>query len=198
MSWPNGNNKVDHDQAANFPETGNSKEFQRLFFALWPDNDLRLAVQNLKSLTDITDFGRCISIDNIHITLVFLGQIDMPAKSCAECAAEHIHGKSFKLVLDRLGYWSKPQILWLAPSQIPLELTALYDLMKSRLIKCGVTLDERPYKPHLTLARKVKKPPPRIKIEPLTWHVKQYSLMESRQSPGGGVNYQELACWKLE
>ena len=181
----------------NPPDTGNNQGSQRLFIALWPDSDLRQEIVNLKGLENITDLGRRIPIDNIHITLFFLGQVDRSLRACVEHAAGEVRGKSFMLQLDRLGYWSRPQILWLAPMQIPQELISLFADMKARLIKCGMTLDKRPYKPHLTLARKMKKPPPKIKIEPLLWHVRQYSLMESLPSPEGGVNYQELACWKL-
>jgi len=188
-----------NDAAAARPaETGDSKGTERLFIALCPDDNLRQGIVDLTGLQHITDFGRRIPIDNIHITVVFLGQLDKPARACIEQAAGDVRGKSFELILDRLGYWSRPQILWLAPSHIPPELNSLCEAMKARFIKCGVTLDKRPYKPHLTLARKVKKPPPGIKIEPLSWHVKQYSLMESLPSPGGGVNYQELACWQLD
>jgi len=179
------------------PVTGNSQESQRLFIALWPDGDLRQKIVNLNGLENITDFGRRVSIDNIHITLFFLGQVDRALRACIEQAAGDTRGKSFTLLLNRLGYWSRPQILWLAPLHIPHELISLSEDMKARLIKCGVTLDKRPYKPHLTLARKVKSPPPKIKIEPLLWNVRQYSLMESLPSPGGGVNYQELAYWQL-
>lgn len=183
---------------ADSPGTEDHRTSRRLFIALYPDEDIRRAIINAKGLQTITDFGRRVTVDNIHITVFFLGQVDGPLRSCVEQAVEGIRGRSFNLILDRLGYWSRPQILWLAPSRIPEELTSLYENMKSRLAKCGVTPDKRAYKPHLTLARKVKRPPPRIKIEPLSWHVKQFSLMESLPSPGGGVIYQELACWELD
>lgn len=170
---------------------------QRLFFALWPDNDLRQAIENLQGLRGVKDFGRRIPLDNIHITLAFLGNVDKTRKECMVHEAGSMHGRSFKLVLDRLGYWSRPQILWLGPSHLPHELGSLSEMMNMRLLKCGVTPDERPFKPHLTLARNVKKPPPRIKIEPVTWDVKRYSLMKSLPAPTGGVNYQELASWEL-
>ena len=170
---------------------------QRLFFALWPDNGLRQAIASLQGLRNVKDFGRRIPLDNIHITLAFLGNVDKARKECIAHEAGSMHGRSFKLVLDRLGYWSRPQILWLGPSHIPHELESLSEMMNARLLKCGMTSEERPYKPHLTLARNVKKPPPRIKIEPVTWDVKRYSLMESLPVLTRGVNYQELACWEL-
>ena len=186
------------DLAVDLSRTENHQGSQRLFIALCPDGDLRQRVVNLEGLKAVTDFGRRIPFDNIHITLFFLGQVDKPTRSCIEHGAGSIRGKSFELILDRFGYWTRPQILWLAPSHIPPELLSLFENMKARLVKCGVTPDKRPYKPHLTLARKVKKPPPGIKIEPLLWHVKQFSLMESLPSSNGGVNYQELACWELD
>lgn len=175
----------------------NINGFQRLFFALCPDDDLLMQMAKLEDFGNMTEVGRCIPVDNLHITLVFLGQIDTLTRACIEQIAAEVGGDSFRLVLDRVGYWSRPQILWLAPSHVPSALTALFENMLAGLGKCRVTLDKRPYRPHITLARKVKNPPPRIKFEPLIWHVRQYSLMESLPSPDGRVNYQELACWKL-
>jgi len=190
--------RVNNAPAARPAEKASNQGSQRLFIALYPDKALRQEIAGLQGLGGIMESGRRIPVDNIHTTLFFLGQIDQPSRACIEHAAGDVCGKSFKLVLDRLGYWSRPQILWLAPSQMPHELITLLENMKTRLVKCGVTPDKRPFKLHLTLARKVRKPPPRIKIEPLLWHVKHYSLMESLPSPNGGVNYQELACWELK
>ncbi len=171
---------------------------QRLFIALWPDPELRRHIASLVSQQDVPATGRWTPIDNVHITLVFLGEVDEQARKCINQAAGKIRGHSFRLLLDRIGYWSRPQILWLAPTHVPAELQSLYENIKAGIGACGVSMDERPYKPHLTLARKIKRPPPKFKFQPLPWHVTEYSLMESLPSPNGGINYQQLASWQLD
>ena len=172
---------------------------QRLFMALWPDLGLRRHIASLVSQHDIPVSVRCTPIDNIHSTLVFLGDVDGQSRACIEQVAGAIHGHSFRLLLDRIGYWSRPQILWLAPTHVPEELLTLYEGIKGGIGACGgLKLDERTYKPHLTLARKVKRPPPKIKFQPLSWDVTEYCLMESKPSPNGGVYYQRLATWRLD
>lgn len=176
----------------------NTNELQRLFFALCPDDVLRGKIAELGDSGNLAGAVRRVPVANIHITLVFIGQVDYQTRECIEQVASETGGNSFRLILDRVGYWSKPQILWLAPSRVPCELSVLFENMQVRLGKCSVPVDQRPYKPHITLARKVKTPPPKIKFDPLIWHVKQYSLMESLPAPDGGVEYQELACWQLD
>lgn len=184
--------------AARLVQTENNQESQRLFIALWPEEELRKQIVNPEGLEKITDLCQRTAIDNIHMTLFFLGPVVRPSRACIERAMGDMRSKSFTLILDRLGYWSGPQILWLAPSHTPHQLISLREGIKPHLVRCDVMIDKRPYRPHITLARKVKKPPPKIKIDPLSWHVNQYSLMESLPRPSGGVNYQELAHWKLD
>ena len=171
--------------------------FHRLFFALCPGDDLRHQLAKLAEAGNLQAAGKRVPVDNMHITLVFLGQVKAQTQACIEQVAAEISGPSFRLILDRIGYWSRPQILWLAPSRVPGALSTLYEKMCTGLGSCSVTLDTRRYRPHMTLARKVKKPPPGIRFEPLVWDVRQYSLMKSSPSQDGGVNYQELACWQL-
>ena len=182
----------------NDASTENIDRLQRLFFALCPDDDLRRRIAIREDFGNISAAGRRVSVDNMHITLVYLGQVEARTRACVEQVATEIVGQSFRLVLDRIGYWSGPQILWLAPTRVPRALNNLFENMLAGLGKCSVTLDKRPYRPHITLARKVKKPPPGIRFEPLVWDVREYSLMKSSSSPDGGVNYQKLACWRLD
>ena len=189
---------MNNGQKTNAGAKENTNDLRRLFFALCPDDVLRSEIAELEVSGDLAGTGRHVPVINVHITLVFLGQVDNQTIECIEQVAAETGGNSFRLILDRVGYWSKPQILWLAPSRVPRELSDLFENIQARLGKCNVPVDQRPYKPHITLARKVKKPPPKIKFDPLIWHVKQYSLMESLTTPGGGVKYQELACWQLD
>ena len=48
------------------------EENQRLFFALWPDEDAR---ERLATVARDDSTGRWVSRDNLHVTLAFLGAV---------------------------------------------------------------------------------------------------------------------------
>jgi len=98
------------------------EENQRLFFALWPDEDTRERLATL-ALDDI--IGRRVSRDNLHVTLAFLGAVDKHARSCVEQVASQVRAPSFTLHMDDVGYWRKPRILWVRTSRLPSPLVAL-------------------------------------------------------------------------
>ncbi|MDH5265059.1 MAG: RNA 2',3'-cyclic phosphodiesterase, partial [Betaproteobacteria bacterium] len=54
----------------------------RLFFALWPDAAARAALADLARATANRYGGRAVPAANLHLTLVFLGEVD-PARIAA-------------------------------------------------------------------------------------------------------------------
>jgi RNA 2',3'-cyclic 3'-phosphodiesterase len=56
----------------------------------------------------------------------------------------------------------------------------------------GFALDERPFAPHLTLARKTGARLPPARIEPIAWDVREFALVRSRAG-----RYQSVASWRL-
>ena len=156
----------------------------RLFFALWPDAGTRSLL--LSVLNKIPpECGRLIVAGNLHITLVFLGNIDEGKTECILNQTEHITVPPFALKLDQLGWWKKAETLWLAPAFIPPEVLTLEEKLKVCATECAVRIDERPYQPHVTLARKVRHQPDLPVIQPLDWRIKGFSLIQSETRPEG-------------
>jgi 2'-5' RNA ligase len=56
-----------------------------------------------------------------------------------------------------------------------------------------INIDERPFKPHVTLIKKVHQPI-RIDFEPVFWRSDGFCLVESR-STDTGVDYEILEHW---
>lgn len=168
---------------------------QRLFFALWPDDAIRSALaaasQNLPIKT-----GRHVPPHNLHITLVFLGSVSSVTRARIEQAAEPISIPAFDLVLDKLGWWPRPQVVWLGASAIPEPLRELVTGMSEEVRRYGLKLDERPYRPHVTLKRKINRLPELGAVDPITWNVRSFSLVQSQSAPSG-VIYQVLRSWDL-
>jgi len=171
---------------------------QRLFLALWPDEAVRRRLIRERDLAAAACRGRPVAPDNLHITLVFLGASDGPQRACAERAAGEVKAPAFRLMLERVGYWSRPRVVWLGSDGVPASLSALVGALQQGLAGCGYTLEERPFRPHITLLRKVP-PRPRFKPrldEPVEWPVTHFHLVES-VTRSTGAEYRLVATWPL-
>lgn len=171
---------------------------QRLFLALWPEEEVRRRLSEVRDEAAARHPGRPIEDANLHITLVFLGAVDGQGRRCAEDAAGRVKAAPFTLVLDRLGYWRGPGVLWMGSAQAPDELQALIAALQDGLRGCGFDLDPRPFQPHITLLRKV---PPRPTVpsdvaHPLAWPVTRFHLVES-VTHASGAQYRIVATWPL-
>ncbi len=170
-------------------------ETQRLFFALWPRDDLR---QQLATVVQDSERwgGRAVAAENLHITLVFLGSITQEQRAFLEQQAERITLPPFTLTLDHLGHWPKPQVLWLGVRNVPDPLRRLVEALNRAVAACGLRPDDRPYAPHLTLRRKVVKGPRNESVAPLAWPVYDFALVQSNTLPRG-VEYRVLRTWSF-
>jgi len=179
------------------PEHEHTSAAERLFFALWPDEALRQQLrQRCKPLLDLPG-GRPVATENLHITLAFLGRVDARQRTCVEVMADAIHCPAFSLQLDRVGFWPRPRVLWLAPTSMPEALLTLAADLHHGAEACGLTLDARPYQAHVTIKRKVREAPPEdMPIEPIRWLVREFVLVRSSSAPQG-VIYEPLKRWAL-
>lgn len=168
---------------------------QRLFFALWPDVVVRSQLDQLKPMLS-TQKGRLTHPEDWHLTLVFLGNVAVERLPCIHKAAEQIDGQSFELYLDRIGYWSRSRILWAAPSTTPTELIQLVTRLQQQLAGCGFEPEQRPYAPHLTLARHTKPVTERSLSQPIAWEAKTFALVATHP-PGKIPRYRVLRDWIL-
>jgi 2'-5' RNA ligase len=169
---------------------------RRLFFALWPDDEVRAALAAL-SMAQIQRQARRVAADNLHLTLAFPGNVTARVQTCLEEAAGRLTGAPFELSIDRLGYWSGPRILWAAPAQTPRELWSLAAALREILAACGLQPENRPYQAHITLARKASQALSVTRTAPIHWSIRQFCLVES-VSETTGVRYRVLRIWPLE
>ena len=85
-------------------------------------------------------------------------------------------------------------MLWIGPKHIPQSLTNLVESIKQIVEQQGLETDKRSYKPHITIARKVKQiqlPEQSIDIR---WQVNSFALIESK-STDMGVAYKLIQQW---
>jgi 2'-5' RNA ligase len=168
---------------------------QRLFFALWPPAPLQTALAGVAAgLTDAG--GSPPHRDDLHLTLVFLGNVSRERRHCAEQAAARVRGAAVDLTLDRLGHWPRSRILWAAPDTVPEPLTRLVQDLQGALQACGFAPEPRPFAPHLTLRRQAPGQPPAALTPALSWTAREFVLAVSR-SGRPPPRYRILGRWPL-
>lgn len=141
--------------------------------------------------------GRHLSPDQLHITLAFLGSIDAKQQQCMRQAASAVQGQRFTLQLDEAGHFPRPQVVWLGASRVPSALQGLQSKLVSQLIReCGFEPESRPFVPHITAWRKVKRARLPEQIPVLHWPVSRFVLATSRTLPTG-AEYSIVQEWPL-
>ncbi|MDZ7802594.1 RNA 2',3'-cyclic phosphodiesterase [Thiohalophilus sp.] len=169
----------------------------RLFFALWPPPELAHRLQHVARALFDRRQARLLQREQLHLTLVYLGPTDAERRACAGHVADEVRAEAFTLCFSRLGFWSRPRVGWIAPDSSPPPLLALVSQLRQGLGECGFPIDPRPWQAHLTLARKLRRPPLREGLEPpLLWPVDEFVLVESQTRPSG-AEYRILQRWPL-
>jgi len=157
----------------------------RLFFALWPDAAVRAALQTSCESVTASCGGRAVPPRNYHLTLAFLGQVDLAHLPGICAAAAQVQMPPLTLSLSRVGYFPGPRVLWVGPAEAPLALSRLADELWQSLAPLGLRLPARAFNPHLTLCRKTRRPPAQIAVPPVLWRVRSFALLRSVTAPAG-------------
>ena len=98
--------------------------------------------------------ARWINVENYHITLRFIGDVDWPtARAAAELLGD-VHRAPFQVTLEGLGAFGgdKPRaiVAKVQPSVALVELQAEHERIMRRI---GIPPEPRKFTPHVTLAR---------------------------------------------
>lgn len=179
------------------PESQSSKT-RRVFFALWPDRDVRQQISQALHHSSYQNFakGRTYRDHNLHITLHFLGNISEDQLVCVKQQAQSIASRSFTLSISHFGRFKRAGVLWLAPESIPESLVQLHRNLGNGLAYCDFEQDRRDYRPHITLMRKFHEKIIESNIEPIIWNVNSFVLVES-VAEEGGVRYIPIETYAL-
>lgn len=167
---------------------------KRLFFALWPPSEVRRQLELLTSGSDWSG-SRVTAEYNLHVTLVFLGQVLPNTEQELVRQAGNVVGQSFELRFGQLEFWPKPKVVCLTPYSTEPELNQLVEKLQQITDQCGLQTDHRYYRPHITLARKAKQPVS-SQVQPIVWPVNSFVLVESKNL-GSGVRYHVRYHWPL-
>lgn len=164
----------------------------RLFIAIDLPPELKRALWTLRS--DLPG-ARWVALEQIHLTLAFLGEVEEKKIEPLSAELARIHLPPFTLSFTCTGCFpnrERPRVLWVGLAPQP-RLAELAHQVQTALMVCDLPVEARPFSPHITLAR-LKFPAPRsvgvFLDQSLPPHlpvlsVQEFILFQSRLSPHG-------------
>lgn len=169
----------------------------RLFFAVWPAPEVQRELGEIARGARTECGGRAVPAGNIHLTLVFLGDLPRERIAALETLGSTVRGRRFNLTVDRLEYWRHNRILWAGTSVCPEALQALVLSLQDAVAGAEFRFDRRPYVPHVTLLRNARRTPAIERCPAVPWAVDGFALVESAPRERGRA-YGVLRSWPLE
>lgn len=184
----------------------------RTFLALELPDAVRNALRRrIERLARMIPEVRWVDPAGLHVTLAFLGELDdaqLEAATESAATAAGIHAP-FSLRLAGLGTFGSarsPRVVWVGLAGEKTQLLALQTAVADELAAHGFPREERPFSPHLTLAR-IKKPLSddalatlaRVQHEPppdATWRADAIAVMKS-ELLRPAARYTALSRWPL-
>jgi 2'-5' RNA ligase len=175
----------------------------RTFIALDPGEAIRARMVSLQeSLRRTGTEVKWAEPENLHITLLFLGEVDSRdlmgvCRAVEQAAREH---RAIELTIEGIGCFPnirRPRVVWIGVGQGSEAVAALHDGLERSLLELGCyRREERRFTPHITLGRiRGEKP-----MDPLTavllkkqdykagaGRVGEVLVMSSELSPRGSV-----------
>ncbi|SFE17333.1 2'-5' RNA ligase [Paenibacillus catalpae] len=133
----------------------------RIFTAITiPENITGQIVSHLPDWRTQLPFQRWVDPRDLHVTLHFIGDMPISSIPVIQAAMQETASRirAFPLELSKLGSFGRverPSVLWLGLKELPDELLKLHQLLGEFLHSAiNYTPETRPYRPHVTLARK--------------------------------------------
>ncbi|MCX4188796.1 RNA 2',3'-cyclic phosphodiesterase [Methylophaga sp. OBS3] len=167
---------------------------ERLFFALLPDSQAKQAITSV--MNQISDAGlRLYPQTNLHQTLVFIGQFEQSQIQALITDCHAISLPPITMQFEVLEFWDKPKVLCLTAKHQSQALQKLVHSLQNVVQKHGITLEQRPYRPHITIARKAKQTT-ELSFTPIRFTANEFVLMRSVSTENGPV-YEPIYRWPL-
>ena len=174
----------------------------RLFTALEIPRDAALSLSLLRGGLP---GARWIDVENYHLTLRFIGDVEGHIADEIADALDRVRRPSFTMALSGVGVFGqkKPHAIWAGATASP-DLNALHGEIDRICQRLGIPADPRKFMPHVTLARLRNSSPIEVahylsargNFSTLPFRVGRFVLMSSRDSVGGGPYIVEEA-WPL-
>lgn len=166
----------------------------RLFLALWPPPDIRLHLQALQQHWSWPPHAAPVPAGQLHLTLHFLGNVPVAR---LEEFARALDVPAEPAALDLAGGTARlwPGGLAVLELAAPPPLLRLHAALAGALAGLGWPVASRPFRPHVTLARRAAgaRPPAAGTTPPACWQADQGHVLV-RSSPARG--YEVLRAYR--
>ena len=161
----------------------------RLFIAINFGDATKNALLALRDeLRSRAEFGDFSLPENLHLTLVFIGECTAKQVSLIKTAMDAANSKPFGLLIDRVGRFGRGseqgEALWWAGVRGDKALLDLQRDLTDRLAAAGFSVDRRKYSPHITLGRRVVVDTAPWLINPFGENICKIDLMKSERING--------------
>jgi len=179
----------------------------RAFIAIELNKETQSYLSNIQS--ELKETGadvKWVKSENIHLTLKFLGNIDVSKINQIKEILTKISRENteFTVELSDIGAFPKkehPRVIWIAIEKNQDKVIKIVADLEERLMELGIAKEDRPFRAHLTLGR-VKSNLNRLKlVEKLkninisqrhSLIVNKLTLFKSTLTPGGPIY--EILC----
>jgi len=177
----------------------------RLFIAIALPEEVK---ERLAGLAGGLPGARWVPPANMHLTLRFVGEIDNGQARDLDDALSLIDGKGFDLVLRGIGAFAEShrlRSLWVGVEPVE-PLLRLQAKVEQAVVRAGLPVERRKFKPHVTLARFRSDPPEQKLSDYLAQHglfraapvaVHDFTLFSSFLGSEGAI-YSAEAVYPLE
>lgn len=164
----------------------------RVFVAIPVPDQIIAELKSWRNINkDQLPFRKWTHPQDYHITLQFLGEIPVIKLDTLRAALRNIKKRPFSLALNGIGFFGSsktPRVLWAGVSGDLNGLQSLYLSVIQETGTLGFIPEERPYAPHITLARGFKEGE-EISVEAITpapveleWVVDHFTLMRTHMN----------------
>jgi 2'-5' RNA ligase len=168
----------------------------RVFFALWPEVSVRRALHRLATEYQAPCQARVMTADSLHMTLLFLGEVERSRLPQLIQTANKISAPAFEVVLERLSFWLHNRIAYATLRTEAPSLTQLVTTLQQEILAAGFVFESHEFNPHVTLLRRVGHVLESQAITPISWWVDSFVLVESVRTEQGS-RYHVLQKWPL-
>jgi 2'-5' RNA ligase len=158
----------------------------RLFVAINFNKETRSRLLTLRDeLRSDSERGRFSLAENLHLTLVFIGEVSLKKVDKIKAILETVTFVPIEVSIERVGRFKRSGgDIWWAGLREDKPLMDLQYEIEHKLALCGFEMDGRNYKPHITLGREVLTNVIPRGIEPFGETVKSIELMKSERKDG--------------
>ncbi len=172
----------------------------RLFVAIALPQEIK---DNISALRGGIPEARWIAAENSHVTLAFIGEVQSPMMMDISLALGRITHPGFDLDIEGVGVFGsnkRPRILWAGVHNIS-AISLLHKKIVTAIESVGATVDDRRFRPHITLARVHNSPYERVRnyltdhalFKTKTIPVTSFTLFSSHLASSSAIYQEEIS-----